>query len=165
MSTAYFEKLQDPHWQKKRLEAMEAANFACASCGDTTTMLHVHHKQYFKGREPWEYEVGQLEVLCKDCHAITHTEEDQLKLACSYAASTGEKNKDTIASIIYGVLEMPMDKAPDPYSYLAGELIGAILGQNDHGFNVYLDVVDLAKKNPKAIWAALSQATKEAKNA
>ena len=165
MSATYFEKLQDPRWQKKRLDAMQAADFACSCCGDKSKTLHVHHRQYFKGREPWDYEVSQLEVLCKDCHAITHTEEDQLKLACSYAPSTGEKNKDMIASMIYGVLGMPMDNAPDPYSYLAGELISAILWENEHGFNVYLDVVDLAKKNPKAIWAALSKATKEAKNA
>ena len=165
MSANYFEKLQDPRWQKKRLEAMQAANFSCASCGNETVTLHVHHKQYFKGREPWEYDVEQLEVLCKDCHAWAHDEEDQLKIACSYVQSTGSKSRDTVASLINGVVGRPMEFSPDPEAHLVGELICALIWPHGHNFNTLLDSVELSKNNPAAIWEALSKATKEAKHA
>jgi methionyl-tRNA synthetase len=58
--SAYWEKLKDPRWQKLRLEAMQKADFHCERCGDGESTLNVHHKEYFKGREPWEYKPKQL---------------------------------------------------------------------------------------------------------
>jgi hypothetical protein len=71
-TSSYAEKLLDPRWQKKRLEALNAAGFACSSCAATTITLHVHHKEYVKGREPWEYALDELEVLCAVCHSERH---------------------------------------------------------------------------------------------
>lgn len=34
--------------------------------------LNVHHKEYIKGRKPWEYENEQLLTLCEECHEIEH---------------------------------------------------------------------------------------------
>jgi hypothetical protein len=65
----YAEKLQDPRWQKKRLEILQQGSWTCAGCFSTTNMLHVHHKVYLPDREPWDYPDDHLEVLCKDCHA------------------------------------------------------------------------------------------------
>jgi len=68
----YAEKLKDPRWQKKRLEVLSDAEFQCELCGDTESTLHVHHKQYIKGHDVWEYERQQLACLCESCHENQH---------------------------------------------------------------------------------------------
>lgn len=68
----YSELLKDPRWQRKRLEVMQAANFACEKCECKTVTLHVHHTVYRRGLMPWEYQRSELCCLCKDCHAATH---------------------------------------------------------------------------------------------
>lgn len=75
----YPEQLKHPLWQRKRLEAMDAHGFVCRKCGSTDKTLHVHHKQYIKGRMAWEYEVDELSVLCEDCHSDEHDQQDLLK--------------------------------------------------------------------------------------
>lgn len=64
----YWEKLQDPRWQKKRLQVMERAGFRCEYCGTETKQLHVHHGYYHKGQEPWEHDIKSLWCLCQECH-------------------------------------------------------------------------------------------------
>lgn len=68
MSKEYWQKLQDPRWQKKRLEILEGAGWKCEECGDSTSELQVHHCVYLKGAEPWEYSKGSLMSLCYVCH-------------------------------------------------------------------------------------------------
>lgn len=65
----YSQKLKDPRWQKKRLEVMERAGFKCQTCGESTKTLNVHHVNYRKGAEPWEYDLGDLACVCEDCHS------------------------------------------------------------------------------------------------
>lgn len=67
----YSEKLRDPRWQKKRLEILNRHQFSCTLCGDQETELHIHHKSYAMGAEPWEYEDDNLTSLCRYCHFIT----------------------------------------------------------------------------------------------
>lgn len=74
----YAEKLLDPRWQRKRLERLNASDFACDLCGDKTVTLHVHHRRYIKGRQPWEYAIEELQTLCKECHASHHEEREVL---------------------------------------------------------------------------------------
>jgi hypothetical protein len=64
----YTEKLKDPRWQKKRLEKLNEARWACQGCGREDITLHVHHLEYKKGAAPWEYEADELRVFCADCH-------------------------------------------------------------------------------------------------
>lgn len=64
----YQEKLKDPRWQKRRLEVLKRDNFTCRLCSDTTTTLHIHHKEYRK--DPWDIEIGSLITYCKHCHAV-----------------------------------------------------------------------------------------------
>lgn len=69
----YAEKLKDPRWQKKRLEILDAADWKCQSdyCqSEPNTTLHVHHKIYIKGNQPWEYEDWAYKVLCGPCHKL-----------------------------------------------------------------------------------------------
>lgn len=67
MEKTYFEKLKDPRWQKKRLEIFNRDNWACTNCGDTKSILHVHHKTY-SNNNPWEIENEKLTTLCEKCH-------------------------------------------------------------------------------------------------
>jgi hypothetical protein len=64
----YSEKLKDPRWQKKRLEILQRDNWTCQLCGATTITLHIHHRKYIKGKEPWEYPDHLLVTLCEICH-------------------------------------------------------------------------------------------------
>ena len=130
MAKSYFEKLKDPRWQKKRLEALEAGDWRCELCMDAGNTLHVHHRQYFKGREPWDYEVGQLAVLCEGCHSITHEDEDKLLLACSYCVSDGPRSRDAAASLVAGFARQGMNQrhVDDPHTYLVGELAAELAG-------------------------------------
>lgn len=75
---AWKDQYKHPLWQKKRLDVMQANDFACQLCGDKTETLNVHHKTYIKGRKIWDYEVSQLECLCETCHATTHQCKDIL---------------------------------------------------------------------------------------
>jgi len=70
MKKTYSEKLQDPRWQKKRLEILSRDNFTCNTCSNTKKTLHVHHKNYLHGHQPWEYDNDNFNTLCKDCHSL-----------------------------------------------------------------------------------------------
>lgn len=100
----YLQKLLDPKWQKKRLEVMSHNDFCCEICGDSESTLHVHHKQYLKNYEPWEYEVRQLSCVCENCHKNTHNLPDHLSYCCSFLPLDGPNNRDEIAVIIAGIL-------------------------------------------------------------
>lgn len=65
----YSEKLTDVRWQKKRLYILSRDLFECQIChGQDHKTLHVHHRHYIPGREPWDYPDELLITLCKDCH-------------------------------------------------------------------------------------------------
>lgn len=100
--SAYSQKLLDPRWQRKRLEKLQQEDFTCQLCGDTTSTLHVHHKAYFKGRDPWEYENDQLAVLCGECHESQHTNEDLLADVVSRLPLDGPFCRDEIAYLVAG---------------------------------------------------------------
>lgn len=70
------DQYKHPQWQKKRLEVLDVAGYACERCYDNESQLHVHHKRYVKGRMIWEYGNDELSVLCSECHEITHAEKD-----------------------------------------------------------------------------------------
>lgn len=71
---SYSDLLRDPRWQKKRLEVLTIAGFACSKCKCATRNIQVHHKQYRHGAAPWDYENDELEVLCDLCHEIEHAD-------------------------------------------------------------------------------------------
>lgn len=66
----YAERLRHPRWQRRRLEVMGRDNFRCVECGDEETELHVHHKTYVWGREPWDYPLDNFATLCARCHGL-----------------------------------------------------------------------------------------------
>lgn len=70
---SYSEKLQDPRWQKKRLEILSRDKFKCTICGDGKQTLHIHHKIYNGNTSPWNYKKSDLATLCKTCHSQEHS--------------------------------------------------------------------------------------------
>lgn len=64
----YLEKLKDPRWQKMRLQILERDEWSCCICYDRESTLHVHHRFYTKGIEPWDYPPEALVTLCESCH-------------------------------------------------------------------------------------------------
>ena len=96
MGKSYSDKLKDPRWQRKRLEVMEAADFACENCGDSESTLNVHHGYYEWGREPWDYDLETLHCLCEPCHKLSDRSRKILALACG-KLKTHEEKESTIA--------------------------------------------------------------------
>lgn len=84
----YGEQLKHPNWQRKRLERLTEAKWECESCGAKENTLHVHHRQYIKGRMAWEYENVQLEVLCESCHEDAHAITDELRELLTHSSNT-----------------------------------------------------------------------------
>lgn len=156
MAKTYWEKLKDPRWQKKRLEALQSADFKCQACYDSEQTLHVHHKQYFKGREPWEYEVMQLAVLCESCHSAQHESEDVLNLTCSYLPVYGPFSRETIAALVsgYARLGKPV-MAYDPFAYYAGMLCSNIFAINVTNIHDLIELAELSQSDAKNMMAAL----------
>jgi hypothetical protein len=76
----FWEQYKRPEWQKKRLEVMESAGFACQECYSETNTLTVHHTFYVRGRKPWEYPNDSLQCLCKECHEKRTQAAAELKL-------------------------------------------------------------------------------------
>lgn len=68
--STYADKLKDPRWQRLRLEILERDGFKCRWCYSEDKTLHVHHKYYISGREPWQYPPEAYLTLCLDCHDL-----------------------------------------------------------------------------------------------
>lgn len=113
----YSEKLRDPRWQKLRLEVFQKAGFACERCGDKESTLHVHHKMYIKGREPWDYEIYFLECLCEECHSTAHEGPDELSELVMQLPNDGPGSRSEAAFIVAGLLGIGKDNA---FSFLCG---------------------------------------------
>ena len=65
---SYREKLLSPLWQRKRLEILDRDEWKCRHCGKAKEELHVHHRAYISGREPWEHPDWCYVTLCEKCH-------------------------------------------------------------------------------------------------
>src|SRR5688572_1565484 len=74
MKSNYSQKLLDPRWQKKRLEILNRDEWICRDCGEDSKALHVHHRIYIPGKQPWEIDDDLLITLCADCHEFEGNE-------------------------------------------------------------------------------------------
>jgi hypothetical protein len=69
------DRYRTKEWRAFREEIIRLDEGCCARCGRSMTdgaILHVHHKSYIRGREPWEYPYAACESLCQSCHAQEH---------------------------------------------------------------------------------------------
>ena len=64
----YTDKFKDPRWQKKRMDVLNRADFACEGCSSKDKTLHIHHGYYEYGLDPWDYDDSTLWCLCEECH-------------------------------------------------------------------------------------------------
>ena len=108
----YAEKFKDPRWQKKRLEVLERDKWACKNCGDSESTLHVHHKYYTKGKDPWEYPIDAFLTLCAECHECEHSsrtdyEDGLLKTLRKKGFAAGD-----IFSLVEGFCGLEMQASP-----------------------------------------------------
>ena len=77
----YSDRLKDPRWQRRRLEAMQAANFSCEDCGRRDQELQIHHTAYIRDANPWEYGAEHIMCVCSVCHQTRQKFEDTFRLA------------------------------------------------------------------------------------
>lgn len=159
MSKTYAEKLRDPRWQKKRLQVMERAGFKCDDCGREDQPLNVHHRQYFKGREPWDYEDGQLACLCDECHAEAHSSTDELSWVSSFIPN--DKRADCAAILAGYTGACDQEDGFCPWMTAIGDMSKAI--SRTRGFNIYLilDVIAALEPNDGGYVACLRSITPE----
>lgn len=81
----YAEKLKTQEWIEFRSKFISWRKeydlpAMCENCGKPDgKYLHVHHKRYTKGKEPWEYPFSDLSLLCRDCHDDIHELEHRLR--------------------------------------------------------------------------------------
>lgn len=78
----YAEKLKDPRWTTFREKAFNYHRRDCQNCGQETDFsrgIQVHHLKYIKSREPWDYEMDDVMILCGFCHEDIHDAEDSMR--------------------------------------------------------------------------------------
>lgn len=115
----YADKLKDPRWQKKRLEVFQRDGFSCVCCCDDSSTLHVHHKVYLHGKEPWEYPIHFLVTLCEQCH---EHETLYMRDACDALVESMKRNffaKD-IADMAEQIKDMKLHHASEVVSSVYG---------------------------------------------
>ena len=117
-TTSYSEKLRDPRWQKKRLEVLQSAQWQCEICSNGESPLQVHHKEYFSGRDIWDYDRSQLACLCSDCHDAHHSSKDLLKQVCSTLNLDGPMNRSDAAYLIAGFVGIDLEPTCETHSKL-----------------------------------------------
>lgn len=161
----YREQLLHPNWQRKRLEIMQRDDFACRCCYDKETTLHVHHKQYVKGRLAWEYPDDELVTLCEGCHSVMHEEIDILRGVISKLRVDGPRSISQAAPFLAG---WASDLTPEfaslfdssPHTYLIGDIASHL---EDHlQMDVCMELIHALKTVPSwVIRSVLTDAAKE----
>lgn len=136
----YKEQLLHPNWQRKRLEIMRRDEFQCRMCGDDETTLHVHHKQYVKGRLAWECPDEELVTLCEDCHESMHEQTSAFRSLLAMLDVDGPHSLSVALALVagwssghYKQIELSND-APwgdDPDSYILGQIAHEMGGKLD----------------------------------
>lgn len=124
----YKEQLLHPNWQRKRLEILQRDDFCCRLCCDTETTLHVHHKQYAKGRMAWEYPNDELVTLCAECHDTMHEQQGLLRDITAKLHVDGPGQLSSAAALLAGWangaqgLDLSHAFGLSPTDYMAGEI-------------------------------------------
>lgn len=157
----YREQLAHPNWQRKRLEIMKRDDFQCCMCGDDETTLHVHHKQYVKGRMAWEYPSEELVTLCEDCHESMHEQTSAFRSLLAILHVDGPHSMSVALALLagwasgyYKQIELSND-APwggDPDSFILGQLSSELGSKLDT--NLAFDLWRTVQRAPS--WVARS---------
>ena len=108
----YAEKFKDPRWQKKRLKILERDDFTCQICFDKKATLHVHHKYYVWGKNPWDYPDCALETLCYGCHEGEQEAKKEYEPLLIQVLYCKGFMADDIREIAYGFSKFNFNKNP-----------------------------------------------------
>lgn len=68
----YANKLKNPKWKAFSKNAIRSKGGFCDSCKQNGKVIQCHHNFYDLSREPWEYDIGEVRVLCSECHESFH---------------------------------------------------------------------------------------------
>lgn len=146
MTLTWAEQYRHPQWQRRRLERLQAANYACESCEGTEATLHVHHRRYFRGRMVWEYSDAELEVLCEECHERVHQAREKLKTIVGHLASWDVERLVGYAKALDMIATTPLYETTEVGSLHRVETMEQAFGISD-AFQVPLDrLMDVVEK-------------------
>jgi hypothetical protein len=107
----YSEMLQDPRWQKKRLQVLERDKWTCQLCGDTESTLHIHHKKYVS--KPWDSELNDLVTYCKHCHLVV---ENLKEFSDLFTIEKTLKTDTDYSDLIFISVFMSNNSCPEEYA-------------------------------------------------
>lgn len=68
----FSEKYSDPQWKAFSAKIRREQGGFCQLCKRTDVVTQVHHWCYDKDRDPWQYTVSEVAILCKGCHEEYH---------------------------------------------------------------------------------------------
>lgn len=123
--TNYVELLQDPRWQKKRLEVLQRFRFSCSRCGADDLPLHVHHRYYVKGRAPWAYPDFALISLCNKCHVAVQQRIEAIPDFWETAIDLMTGSDPRFVTALYRtIVELKQSSEWDNFPQLIQELLG-----------------------------------------
>ena len=71
----YLEYLNSPEWKDLSAQKRQEAGNKCQVCNDGEVTLHVHHRTY---DNIFHEGLGDLIVLCENCHKTFHKKEEEL---------------------------------------------------------------------------------------
>lgn len=69
---AFFALYKDDRWKQFSRRVRDFHANQCHECRATDKQTQVHHWKYYPGRMPWEYDMGEVCVICADCHERYH---------------------------------------------------------------------------------------------
>jgi hypothetical protein len=110
--STYSDKLKDPRWQKLRLQVFERDRWGCRRCRDKRSPLHLHHKYYLKGNEPWEYPLEAFLTLCERCHTNEYEERGAAEQMLLHALKRLGFLTDDIHILAEAFLELELRHVP-----------------------------------------------------
>jgi len=130
----YGEQLKHPNWQKRRLQMLEAAGWACRCCESKEVTLHVHHKKYVKGRMAWEYSDSELEVLCEPCHQEEHAAQSMLQTVIGNTEIHGYAGTLRVHVIAAGLVAGYVSEMPG--GTIDDDTIDLVVAESEPFFNI-----------------------------
>lgn len=104
----YSEKLRDPRWGLFREQILALRGRHCETCGPEQSSgksLHVHHKRYISGLDPWDYDDSDVTVLCEECHGEIHQCENKWRDMIRAMPSWMVLEFDSMADAVKGMPE------------------------------------------------------------
>jgi hypothetical protein len=96
----------DTRWISRAASFRSTCGRFCQSCRRADIPISVHHVNYDRGRNLWDYEDQDLAMLCEPCHQLIH------KSILAFRRLAGHSNATNIAAIT-GLLTQLVERHGD----------------------------------------------------